>query len=71
MSGMPTLATLEEFEPLNQSSPRPVYLGGTVGQSAACIGAAGICPLIIQWTVEGADPPGRGARWGLGTMLQF
>ena len=31
-----------------------MYLGGTVGQSAACFGAVGICPLIIQWTMEGA-----------------
>ncbi len=54
---------------LNQTGPRPVYLDGTVGQSAACNGADGICPLIIQWTMEGADPPVRGARWGLGTML--
>ena len=54
---------------LNQTGPRHVYLDGTVGQSAACNGADGICPLIIQWTMEGADPPVRGARWGLGTML--
>ncbi len=74
---MPTVATVPQrpidlprrSPALNQTGPRPVYLDGTVGQSAACNGADGICPLIIQWTMEGSDPPVRGARWGLGTML--
>lgn len=74
---MPTVATVPQrpidlprrSPALNQTGPRHVYLDGTVGQRAACNGADGVCPLIIQWTMEGADPPVRGARWGLGTML--
>jgi hypothetical protein len=76
---MPTVATVPQWPidlprrspALNQIGPRHVYPGGTVGQSAACIDADGICPLIIQWTMEGVDPPRRGARWGLGTLPKF
>src|SRR5580704_5326610 len=53
---MPTVATVPQrpidlprrSPALNQTGPRHVYPGGTVGQSAACIDADGICPLIIQ-----------------------
>ena len=43
------LPTCPVFPALNQAGPRHVYLGGTVGQSAACLGADGICSLILQW----------------------